>query len=72
MQVIREWGSVAAVRFSPAIQESGHGGTFVLPTTNIDAPGGEFNSIPVGAPFFGHDVHNQNLCKWSFPTVSQL
>ncbi|KAF7796743.1 hypothetical protein EIP86_007926 [Pleurotus ostreatoroseus] len=46
---------------APAIQESGHGGTFVLPTTNIVPPGGEFNSIPVGAPFFGHDVHNQNL-----------
>ncbi|KAJ3554464.1 hypothetical protein NM688_g3097 [Phlebia brevispora] len=46
---------------APAIQESGHGGTFVLPTTNIVPPGGEFGSIPVGAPFFGHDVHNPDL-----------
>ncbi|KAI8998912.1 5'/3'-nucleotidase sure [Trametes punicea] len=45
----------------PAVQQSGKGGTFVLPTTNITAPGGEFGSIPVGAPFFGHDTQNPNL-----------
>ncbi|KAK7459672.1 hypothetical protein VKT23_009653 [Stygiomarasmius scandens] len=48
----------------PAVQQSGKGGTFVLPTTNITAPGGEFGSIPVGAPFFGHDEQDQNL--WYF------
>ncbi|KAK0197438.1 sure-like protein [Armillaria mellea] len=49
---------------APAVQQSGRGGTFVLPTTNITAPGGEFGSIPVGAPFFGHDENDQNL--WYF------
>ncbi|THU79856.1 5'/3'-nucleotidase sure [Dendrothele bispora CBS 962.96] len=48
----------------PAVQQSGKGGTVVLPTTNITAPGGEFGSIPVGAPFFGHDEQDQNL--WYF------
>ncbi|KAI0637274.1 5'/3'-nucleotidase sure [Trametes polyzona] len=45
----------------PAVQQSGKGGTFVLPTTNITAPGGEFASIPVGAPFFGQDSQNADL-----------
>ncbi|KAI0798105.1 5'/3'-nucleotidase sure [Abortiporus biennis] len=45
----------------PAVQQSGKGGTFVLPTTNITAPGGEFGSIPVGAPFFGNDVNDPNI-----------
>ncbi|OSD02773.1 5'/3'-nucleotidase sure [Trametes coccinea BRFM310] len=45
----------------PAVQQSGKGGTFVVPTTNITAPGGEFNSIAVGAPFFGHDSQNSDL-----------
>ncbi|KAK0441180.1 sure-like protein [Desarmillaria tabescens] len=49
---------------APAVQQSGRGGTFVLPTTNITAPGGEFGSIPVGAPYFGHDENDQNL--WYF------
>jgi len=35
-----------------------------LPTMNIVAPGGEFGSIPIGAPFFGQDVTNPNL--WYF------
>ena len=47
---------------SPAVQQSGRGGTFVLPTTNITAPGGEFGSIPVGAPFFGQNETNKNIC----------
>lgn len=51
---------------SPAVQQSGKGGTFVLPTTNIVPPGGEFGSIPVGAPFFGQDVTNPNLCQYAF------
>ncbi|KAI0747817.1 sure-like protein [Daedaleopsis nitida] len=45
----------------PAVQQSGKGGTFVLPTTNITEPGGEFGSIPVGAPFFGQDSENGDL-----------
>ncbi|KAH9857786.1 5'/3'-nucleotidase sure [Lenzites betulinus] len=45
----------------PAVQQSGKGGTFVLPTTNITAPGGEFGSIPVGAPFFGQDSQNADF-----------
>ncbi|EJF62478.1 sure-like protein [Dichomitus squalens] len=45
----------------PAIQQSGKGGTFVLPTTNITHPGGEFDSIPAGAPFFGADSQNGDL-----------
>ncbi|SJL04401.1 related to Acid phosphatase [Armillaria ostoyae] len=49
---------------APAVQQSGRGGTFVLPTTNITPPGGEFGSIPVGAPYFGHDENDQNL--WYF------
>ncbi|KAJ7582463.1 sure-like protein [Mycena floridula] len=48
----------------PAVQQSGRGGTFVLPTTNITSPGGEFGSIPVGAPFFGQDEQDKNL--WYF------
>lgn len=46
---------------APAVQQSGRGGTFVLPTTNITAPGGEFGSIPIGAPFFGQDSDNGDL-----------
>ncbi|KAI0670672.1 5'/3'-nucleotidase sure [Trametes maxima] len=45
----------------PAVQQSGKGGTFVLPTTNITAPGGEFGSIPVGAPYFGQDSQNPDF-----------
>ncbi|KAI0713286.1 5'/3'-nucleotidase sure [Earliella scabrosa] len=45
----------------PAVQQSGRGGTFVLPTTNITAPGGEFGSIPVGAPFWGQDPENSDF-----------
>ena len=30
---------------SPAVQQSGRGGTFVLPTTNITEAGGEFGTI---------------------------
>ncbi|RDX45416.1 sure-like protein [Lentinus brumalis] len=45
----------------PAVQQSGRGGTFVLPTTNITEPGGEFGSIPVGAPYFGQDSENGDL-----------
>lgn len=48
----------------PAVQQSGKGGTFVLPTTNITAPGGEFGSIPVGAPFFDQDSQNTDLCEF--------
>lgn len=33
-----------------------------MPTTNIVAPGGEFGSIPAGAPFFGQDSVNKNIC----------
>ncbi|EMD38687.1 hypothetical protein CERSUDRAFT_48092 [Gelatoporia subvermispora B] len=45
----------------PAVQQSGKGGTFVLPTSNIVAPGGEFDSVKVGASFFGQNVTNPNL-----------
>jgi len=45
----------------PASQQSGKGGTFVTPNTNIVAPVGEFGSIPIGAPFFGHDVDDSSL-----------
>ncbi|KAL0947264.1 hypothetical protein HGRIS_013385 [Hohenbuehelia grisea] len=48
----------------PAVQQSGKGGTSVFPTVNITAPGGEFGSIPVGAPYFGHDALDQNI--WYF------
>lgn len=48
----------------PAVQQSGKGGTFVLPTTNITAPGGEFGSIAVGAPYFGQDEQDKNI--WYF------
>lgn len=44
------------------VQQSGTGGTFTLPTTNIVAPGGEFGSIPIGAPFFGQDEMDANIC----------
>ena len=47
---------------SPAVQNSGQGGRFQLPTVNITAPGGEFGSIPVGAPYFGHDQDDMNIC----------
>ncbi len=55
---------------SPAVQQSGRGGTFVLPTTNITEPGGEFGSIPVGAPYFGQDSENGDLCECTLPYVS--
>ncbi|CAL1703941.1 unnamed protein product [Somion occarium] len=45
----------------PAVQQSGKGGTVVFPTVNITAPGGEFGSIPVGAPFFGKAVDDPNI-----------
>ncbi|KAI0371793.1 hypothetical protein BV20DRAFT_978770 [Pilatotrama ljubarskyi] len=50
-----------------AVQQSGKGGTSVLPTTNITAPGGEFEStgIPVSTPFFGQGLQNPNLCNGS-------
>ncbi|EKM53971.1 uncharacterized protein PHACADRAFT_257501 [Phanerochaete carnosa HHB-10118-sp] len=48
----------------PAVQNSGQGGRFITPTTNITAPGGEFGSIPVGASYFGHDVNDDHL--WYF------
>ena len=48
---------------SPAVQNSGQGGRFQLPDVNITAPGGEFGSIPVGAPYFGHDDNDTNICK---------
>ncbi|KAF7440914.1 hypothetical protein PC9H_001263 [Pleurotus ostreatus] len=47
-----------------AVQQSGKGGSFVLPTVNITAPGGEFGSVPIGAPPFGSDPMDQNL--WYF------
>lgn len=56
----------------PAIQQSGHGGTFVIPTVNITEPGGEFGSIPVGAPPFGHDDNDLNMCMFSvIPSVQR-
>ncbi|KAH8102868.1 5'/3'-nucleotidase sure [Cristinia sonorae] len=45
----------------PAVQQSGKGGTFVLPTTNITAPGGEFGTIPVGAPYYGQDLNDSSI-----------
>lgn len=50
--------------FSPAVQQSGKGGTFVLPTTNITEAGGEFGTIAAGAPYFGSDAQNSDLCEW--------
>ncbi|KAI0691180.1 sure-like protein [Cytidiella melzeri] len=49
---------------APLVQNSGQGGRVILPTTNVTAPGGEFGSVPVGAPFFGHDVNNDKM--WYF------
>ena len=48
---------------SPAVQQSGKGGTFVLPTTNITEGGAEFGSVPAGAPYFGQDSSNGDLCE---------
>jgi len=48
----------------PAVQQSGKGGTFVTPTVNITAGGGEFGTILPGSPYFGHDLVDQNL--WYF------
>ncbi|KAI0075475.1 5'/3'-nucleotidase sure [Panus rudis PR-1116 ss-1] len=48
----------------PAVQQSGTGSTLVLPTTNIVAPGGEFGTIPVGAPFFGTAADDPHI--WYF------
>ena len=48
---------------SPAVQQSGKGGTFVLPTTNITAAGGEVGSVAPGAPYFGSDSQNSDFCK---------
>ncbi|PIL23722.1 hypothetical protein GSI_13472 [Ganoderma sinense ZZ0214-1] len=46
---------------APAVQQSGKGGTFVLPTTNITEAGGEFGTIAAGAPYFGSDAQNGDL-----------
>lgn len=48
----------------PAVQNSGQGGRFQIPNVNITAPGGEFGSIPVGAPPFGHDLNDNHI--WYF------
>ncbi|KAI0075474.1 5'/3'-nucleotidase sure [Panus rudis PR-1116 ss-1] len=48
----------------PAVQQSSTGGTFKLPATNITAPGGEFGTIPVGAPYFGAAVDDPHI--WYF------
>ncbi|KAK7693133.1 hypothetical protein QCA50_002699 [Cerrena zonata] len=49
------------VLVGPAVQQSGKGGTAVLPTVNITAPGGEFGTVPVGAPYFGHELNDTNI-----------
>ncbi|KAI0340129.1 sure-like protein [Trametopsis cervina] len=49
---------------APLVQNSGQGGRVILPTTNVTAPGGEFGSVPVGAPFFGHDANSDRI--WYF------
>ncbi len=51
---------------SPLVQNSGQGGRVILPTTNVTAPGGEFGSVPVGAPFFGHDANNDHICEYCY------
>ncbi|KAI0086632.1 sure-like protein [Irpex rosettiformis] len=52
------------VLVAPLVQNSGQGGRVILPTVNVTAPGGEFGSVPVGAPFFGHDAGNDHI--WYF------
>ena len=47
----------------PAVQQSGKGGTFVLPTTNLTGNGAEFNTAPAGAPYFGQDPQNSDMCE---------
>ncbi|KAG5354812.1 Acid phosphatase [Yarrowia sp. B02] len=50
--------------FAPAVQQSGTGGTFNLPTNTTLAKGAEWLSAPVGAPSWGHDDQDDHL--WYF------
>lgn len=50
--------------FAPAVQQSGTGGTFNLPRAANLTTGGEFGSIPVGAPNWGQDANDDHI--WYF------
>jgi hypothetical protein len=46
--------------------QSSKGGTWVLPTTNLTAPGAEFGTVAAGAPYFGQDEMDKNICNFFF------
>lgn len=50
--------------FAPALQQSGTGGTFVLPKNTTLAKGAEWGSAPVGAPAWGQDEKDDHI--WYF------
>ncbi|KAG5358935.1 Acid phosphatase [Yarrowia sp. E02] len=50
--------------FAPAVQQSGTGGTFNLPRAANLTTGGEFGSLPVGAPNWGQDENDDHI--WYF------
>lgn len=52
--------------FRPAVQQSGTGGTFNLPSTANMTVEGEFGTVPVGAPVFGHDTGENGDHIWYF------
>ncbi|EKM55916.1 uncharacterized protein PHACADRAFT_184652 [Phanerochaete carnosa HHB-10118-sp] len=45
---------------APVVQNSGQGGRFILPTTNITIPD-EFGILQAGAPYYGQDPNNNRI-----------
>ncbi|KAK9900242.1 sure-like protein [Cystobasidium minutum MCA 4210] len=45
----------------PLDQQSGKGGTVVLPTTNVSAAGGKYGFVPEGAPYYGYNESDTSL-----------
>ncbi|RDW47136.1 survival protein sure-like phosphatase/nucleotidase [Yarrowia lipolytica] len=50
--------------FAPAVQQSGTGGTFNLPTNATLAKGAEWQTAPAGAPSWAHDEKDDHI--WYF------
>lgn len=49
---------------APAVQQSGKGGTIVLPTSDLTGPAA-FNTAPAGAPYFGRNASDSGLAYFN-------
>jgi 5'-nucleotidase len=49
---------------APATQQSGKGGTIVLPSSNLTGPAA-FNTAPAGAPYFGRNSSDSGLAYFN-------